>query len=123
MGYLTPVLVSNDAVHLFKNDDGTLSKKIYDAVCSGGPFGGDIDVSHEGYCNYITVKPSQHSSEARLMMVSGGNLCDLNPRSSDVKELKITHTEYLEDTIARAKRIIAECEMHLKSPDETYGDM
>ena len=60
MGYLTPVLLANDAIDMFKDDDGELSKKIYNAVtaCSKYP----QDIGHKGYCNYVTVHPSCHSN-------------------------------------------------------------
>jgi hypothetical protein len=112
MGNLTPVLISNDALHLFDKDDGELSKKIFNAINSESRY--VQDVSHEGYCNYITIHPSMHSSCDRLFLVSGGSMTELDSWTSGFNKLCISHPELMKEMLKIAKQKIKDCEKGLK---------
>ena len=113
MGNLTPILISNDALHLFNEDDGELSKKIYNAVNADSRH--PQDVSHKGYCNYITVHPSMHTSADRLFMISGGSMTELCSWTADFHKLKNSHPELMKQMLKVAKAKIKECEKELKN--------
>ena len=113
MGNLTPILISNDALHLFGEDDGELSKKIYNTICADSRY--PQDVSHKGYCNYVTIHPSMHSSSDRLFMVSGGRMTELGSWTADFHKLCDSHPELMKQMLKVAKNKIKECEKELKS--------
>jgi len=116
MGILTPILIHYDALHLFGEDDGELSKKIYNAVeaCSRYP----QDIGHKGYCNYVTVHPSCHASADRVFVVSGGTMTELSTFMPDFQNLCKSHPDLINKIIASAKRTIRECEKELKNSTE-----
>jgi hypothetical protein len=77
MGFLTPVLIRNDALDLIK--DPKYSQKfcddLFSACCERNP----STISIAGFCNPVEVLGCKHADEPRLIVVKGNTMVELNP--------------------------------------------
>lgn len=71
MGYNTPVLILNDALHHLE-DDTTLGKRIVQAVGEAN-FHNPVVVSSGGHMNALTVYPSKHADVVQIYAFGGNH--------------------------------------------------
>lgn len=68
MGFNTPVLILNDALHLIENDS-QFGKKIADAAANNKT----TDIGVGGHANAATVYPAEHADIVQVMAFGGNH--------------------------------------------------
>lgn len=76
MGFNTPVLILNDALHLIENDrefGKNIAKAIFSAYARQQP----IDIGVSGHCNAATVLPPAHADVVQVIAFGGNHASTL----------------------------------------------
>lgn len=106
MGYLTTIVIHNDALHSFKKDPANFAEAIFKGIDEANRDHKETDVGFQGYCNYITVHPSRHADDETVYVHTGNTVFQLNEYSEDFKTLAQRDVKLAKDFIRRAQRIL-----------------
>jgi len=79
MGFLTPILIHNDCVHIFKNKK--LQKEICEKIYYACLLNKEKNISIAGYCNYIKSLGYKHADNSRVIVVHGNTWKDVTRES------------------------------------------
>ena len=118
MGYLTEVVVMNDALHAFEKDPKGFGEAILEGIRRANCNYRQASVPFECYANYISVEPSRHADHEVLFLHAGNCLTVMGAYEKDFKELTQQSPEYAKALIKKAKKIIKEAEQSLKEAEE-----
>lgn len=77
MGFLTPVLIRNDALDLIRNPKYV--QEFCDDLFNACLEREQSTVSIAGFCNPVEVLGCKHADEPRLIVVNGNTMVELNP--------------------------------------------
>ena len=87
MGYLTVIVIRNDALHAFKEDPKLFGESILEGVDRANMEHKQISVPFKGFCNYIDVEPSRHADHQAIFLHSGNCLTVVGQREPDWENL------------------------------------
>ncbi len=87
MGYLTTVILHNDAKHAFEKNPEKFGQAILDGMDKASAERKQVDVGFDGYANYISVEPSRHADDQTIFVHYGNSVLNLNPYNEDFKKL------------------------------------
>jgi len=114
MGFLTTIVLHNDALHSFKEDPKAFGQAVLDAADSADYRRGYTSVPFQSYGNYIHAHPSRHADDHTVYVHSGNMVFNLSPYGKDFQELAERNPECLEEFIKTAKTILADATKRLK---------
>jgi hypothetical protein len=85
MGYLTVVVIHNDAYDAFSKNPKLLGEKICEAIrkCDHKP----QDIPFENYGGYLQVLPSRHADDHTVYVNCGNGVTEVLPYSTGFREL------------------------------------
>lgn len=106
MGYLTTIIINNDAFHEFKERPMEFGQAIVSGVYKAQRDNKQIDVGFGGYANYISVEPPRHADDHTVYVHAGNTVFNLNPWNDDFKELVKNNPEAAWDFINTAQQIV-----------------
>lgn len=106
MGYLTTIVIHNDAFHDFTKDPTLFGNSIIDGVYTAQRENRQIDVPFKGYANYISVEPSRHADDYTLFVHYGNGVTNLSPYGLDFKQLVGRNPQYAERLVKIAQNIL-----------------
>jgi hypothetical protein len=115
MGYLTTIVIHNDAMHSFKQDPKGFGEAILKGIEDANREHREADVGFKGYCNYITVHPSRHADDETVYVHTGNTLFQVNECCEDFQELARRDVKLAKDFIRRAQRILTWAKKSLTS--------
>ncbi len=116
MGYLTTIVVHNDALGTFEDHPKEFGDAIFEGISRAQtyrqvqscpfPFG--------GYANYIHVHPSRHADDHTIYVHYGNGVFELNGYSKDYKQLCLNNPDLAARMINVARAFVDEAERVLK---------
>jgi hypothetical protein len=106
MGYLTTVIVNNDAFHTFKEHVEQFGNAIIEGVYKAQREGKQVDVPFYGYANYISVEPSRHADDHTVYVHYGNTVFNLNPYNNDFEEIVKRNSDLADNLVKIAQRIV-----------------
>lgn len=106
MGFLTTIVIRNDALHSFRDDPKAFGEAVLKGVSEAHLYNKDVNIGFKCYANYITVFPSRHADDETLYLHSGNCLFQLDPNSNSFISLKNRNLKLLKDFLKRANRLI-----------------
>jgi hypothetical protein len=104
MGYLTPILIRNDALNTIQEH----SEKFVEGIINKMYEGGELPLGN--HCNPVEVFQTQHMDIPRVFIVNSNTMFEVN---SNLKNKEFAKDFYLQ-SIKIAKQIIKDCERELK---------
>jgi hypothetical protein len=116
MGYLTPVILLNDAMHEFREDPKLFGEAILDGVDKANRENGQVSVGFKGYCNYINVERSRHADHHALFLSMGNCVTVVGAYEKDWEDLIERNPELAGRMVKEAESILkfAKKQMKLK---------
>jgi hypothetical protein len=105
MGFLTTVILHNDAQGDFEKNPEQFGKAILAGIADANWKRVQVDVPFNGYCNYISVEPSRHADDFTVFVHYGNTVVNLNPYNDDFKAM-MQRPEIAEDFLEAAERTI-----------------
>jgi hypothetical protein len=112
MGYLTTIVIHNDALHSFKKDPKTFGEAVFKAMEKANFEHKEASAPCQGYANYINAHPSRHADD-ETVYIHTGTVFQLNEYSEDFKELAKRDVKLTKDLIRRSQRIITRAKKSL----------
>lgn len=106
MGYLTTIVIHNDALHEFEKDPKKFGEAVFECIRKANRSGKMEDIGFNGYCNYISAHPSRHADDETVYLHSGNTSFNLNPWNNDFKNLIKDNPNLLKSLIKRARDIL-----------------
>lgn len=114
MGYLTTVILRNDAMGSFEDNPEAFGRAILAGIHKAQEERAQVDIPFNGYCNYISVELSRHADDETVYVHTGNMVFNLHPEEKDFKDLAKQNKTILADFIRRAERIIKTAKIALK---------
>lgn len=114
MGYLTTIVIHNDAFHEFKEHPEKFGNAIIDGVYAAQREGRQVDVGFFGYANYISVEPSRHADDHTVYVHYGNTIFNLNPWNKDFEEFVSRDPEGAEKFVNVAQDILTNAKKEIK---------
>ena len=114
MGYLTTIVIHNDALHCFKQDPKKFAESIFNGINEAQETQKECTVPFEGYCNYIAVHPPRHADDETIYLHSENEVTNLNIYNEDFRQIAKSNPKLAKDLIRRAQRILTESKKHIK---------
>jgi hypothetical protein len=104
MGYLTPILIRNDALNTIQEHSEEFVQGIKNKMDNGGelPLG--------NYCNPVEIFKTEHMDIPRVFIVNGNTMFEVK---SNLKNKEFAK-DFYKQSIKIAKQIIKDCERELK---------
>jgi len=112
MGYLTTIILHNDALDTFQKHPANFAKAIFDGINKANDERVQVDMPFEGYCNYISVEPSRHADDQTVFVHYGNTVVNLNPWNEDFKNM-MQRPDMAENFLKSAERTIKEARRSL----------
>jgi hypothetical protein len=106
MGFLTTVILHNDANHAFEKDPKAFGEAILSGMDQANYQHKQVDVGFGPYCNYISVEPSRHADDTTVYLHYGNTVTNLNAYNEDFKSLMERNPELAQKFLNKAKDII-----------------
>jgi len=106
MGYLTTIVIHNDALHSFKEDPKAFAEAIFKGIDEANMTREETPVGFKGYCNYISVHPSRHADDETLYLHSGNSVSEINTYSKEFEKLIARNRDLANELIKRAQNIL-----------------
>lgn len=122
MGYLTTIIIHNDALHSFKEHPEKFAEAIFQGIGWAHNSGKQESVPFLGYCNYISVEPSRHADDTTVYIHSGNGVLNLNPWNEDFSNLIATRPEVAEKYLNRAWEFLKMARKELKEKSKKISD-
>jgi len=114
MGYLTPVILMNDAIHSFAEDPKGFGEAILAGVDKANMKNGQVSVGFRGYCNYINVERSRHADHHALFLSMGNCVTVVGAGEQDWENLVESNPKFAEKLIKEAEFIIKYTKQKMK---------
>ena len=114
MGYLTEVVVYNDALHEFEKDPEGFGKAVFEAIREANRENKQVSVPFKGYCNYIAAEKSRHADHTCLFLHNGNMLHVVGQYEQDWEELVQKQPDLAKSMIEKAESIIKAAKQALK---------
>lgn len=114
MGFLTVVVLHNDALHTFEENPQEFAKAIFDGINKAQFEQKAISMPVGNYSNYLHVHPSRHADENFVLLHSGNTVVNLNAYREDFKSIVQNNPTYAQELLDRAKKCLKEAEQVLK---------
>jgi len=106
MGYLTTIVVHNDALHQFKKDPKAFAEAVFKAMEEANRTHKEASAPCGPYANYINSHPSRHADDETVYVHTGNMVFQLNANCEDFTTLAKRDEKLTKDLISRAQRII-----------------
>ena len=114
MGFMTEIVVYNDAVHAFREDPKLFGETILDGINKANRENGQVSMPFYGYCNYISIERSRHADHSALFIHTGNCLTVIGQHEQDWEKLVKKDPEYAKQIIKQAKQLLKGAEEALK---------
>ena len=106
MGFITPVILMNDAIHEFEKDPAAFGQAILDGIDKANWENGQVSVPFKSYANYISVEKSRHADHHVLFLSMGNCVNVIGPYEQDWEQMLDRNPEFAEKLIEEAESII-----------------
>lgn len=103
MGFLTVVVLSNDARHVFEKHPKEFGEELLKGVGRASMEGREISVPFHGHANYLNIHPPRHADATTVFLFSGNSLSNLSPYDPDFKRLIVSNPKLAEEMICEAE--------------------
>jgi hypothetical protein len=114
MGFLTTIVIHNDALGAFEKDPMLFGQTILDGINQANNIHRETDMGFNGYANYISVHPSRHADDETVYLHSGNTVVNLNKYDKDFEELVAINPSLANDFVQRAQRILTNSKQCIK---------
>lgn len=115
MGFLTTVVIHNDALHNFQEQPKEFAEAIFEGMDRANYEHKNVSVALGSNINYIHVQPSRHADDETVYLHTGNTVFNMNPGNEDFRELAERNPELAQDFIKRAEAILKRCKETVKS--------
>lgn len=115
MGFLTEVVIKNDALGAFEKDPKLFGETILKGINEANMKNQQVSMGFNGYANYISVEPSRHADHEVLFIHSGNHVSVIGNYEQDWEALKKRNVDYAISLLKKAKDIIKRVEKNLKN--------
>jgi hypothetical protein len=106
MGFLTTIIVHNDALHTFKKEPAEFAKAIFEGMDRANSEHKQVSVGLGSYCNYIHVEPSRHADDETVYLHYGNSVTNLNGYNQNFEDLIKLNPDLAQKFVNRAKGIL-----------------
>lgn len=106
MGYLTEVVIYNDALHAFREDPKKFGEAVLDAIDKANRTNRQMTSLFGGYANYICAEPSRHADHHALFLHSGNCLTVIGSHETDWENIVKANPKLANSMIEDAKIIL-----------------
>lgn len=110
MGFLTTILISNDALHSFEQHPKEFAEAIFDGINRAQYERKVVFCPCQSYVNYIKVHPSRHADDHTFYLHYGNTLFNMDSYGKDFIELCRGQPEIAAEFLKRAKSLLKESE-------------
>jgi hypothetical protein len=118
MGYLTQIVIRNDALHAFEKDPEAFGKAILEGIDKANMAGKQVSVPFSGYANYIDVEPSRHADHKVLFLSSGNCMTAVGAFERDWKNLVERQPDLAESLLKTVRLLVKDASSILKKKGE-----
>ncbi len=116
MGYLTTVILHNDALRTFEDNPTEFAQAIFKGIDQAQYGHREVSCSCGNYANYIHVHPSRHADDETLYLHWGNSVTNLGAYDLDFVDL-------CRDRPAIAEQLIERAEILLKQSKKVYNEL
>lgn len=106
MGFLTTIHLHNDALHEFEAHPEEFAKAVFDGIVKANRKHEQVSVGFRGYCNHITVEPSEHADSHQVYVHYGNTVQNINPFRLDIREWAERSPETFETYVGIAEEFV-----------------
>ena len=106
MGFLTVVILHNDAMGSFKDNPKAFGEAILNGVDQANHDNMQVSVPFSAYANYIHVEPSRHADHAALFLNSGNQVHVIGAHERDWETLCKENPECATSFYQKAKDLL-----------------
>ena len=114
MGYLTVIVIHNDAMASFKDHPEEFGKAILKGVNLANENMRQVDVPFREYANYISVEPSRHADHETLFMLSGNGFLAIGPYEKDWQTLVDRNPSCSQQFLKRASALLKHAKQYIQ---------
>lgn len=114
MGYLTEIVILNDAIHGFKEDPKAFGEAILAGIVLANTKNRQVDVPFKSYGGCISVEKSRHADHHALFLHYGNCLSVVGKGEKDWDNIVKHNPEFAEKLLTEAKSIIKYASSQLK---------
>jgi hypothetical protein len=115
MGYLTQIVIHNDALHAFEKNPEAFGKAIFEGINKANRERKQVSVPFEGYCNYIDVEPSRHADHDVLFLASGNGMIAVGEYEKDWQDLVERRPDLAKGYLDHVRRLLKGATKALKN--------
>jgi hypothetical protein len=107
MGFLTTVIIHNDALHTFEKHPKEFAEAIFKGIDDANYKHKQVSVSFVNGCaNYIHVHPSRHADDVTVYLHYGNCVANLHGFSEDFDSLVNNNPTLAQTVVDRAKDVL-----------------
>ncbi len=106
MGYLTQIVIHNDALHAFEKNPEAFGKAIFEGINNANRERKQVSVPFNSYCNYIDVEPSRHADHVVLFLASGNGMIAVGEYEKDWQDLVKRNPDLAKDYLDHVRRLL-----------------
>jgi hypothetical protein len=117
MGYLTQVVIHNDALHAFEKNPEAFGKAILEGIIKANRANKQVSVPFSGYANYIDVEPSRHADHKVLFLSSGNCMTAVGKYEKDWKDLVERQPDLAESFLKTIRSLVKDASSILKKKE------
>ena len=118
MGFLTEIVIYNDALHVFEENPAEFAKAVFEGIDTANRENHQISTGIKGYCNYIRVEKSRHADHEVMFLHSGNCLTAVGAYEQSWEELCKRNPEFARKTIETCKYLIKRAQESLNKTKE-----
>jgi hypothetical protein len=122
MGFITVVVLHNDAMGEFEKNPTKFGEAILDGVKRAQLSHREESVPIGSYANYIHVHPSRHADDHTLFLNKGNSVTNLNAYDLDFRDLVKRLPEVAEEFLKAAQFLLKNASHHLKINRQNEND-
>lgn len=112
MGFITQVILHNDALHCFEDYPKEFAEAVLAAVNTAYHENKQVSVPFKGYCNYIAVETPRHADHSCLFLASGNGFIALGER--DWRDLGERNPTLAREYLRLSKTLLKRAEEELR---------
>lgn len=106
MGFLTEVVISNDALHEFRQDPKLFAKTIFEGIDRANREDKQVSMPFKSWGGHISVEPSRHADHEVVLLHAGNQVLAMGEYEKDWKELCKRNPELAKEWLDKAKYIL-----------------
>lgn len=118
MGFITPVILRNDAMDAFRKDPKAFGEAILEGVDKANMENGQVDVPFKSYSNYISVEKSRHADHHALFLSMGNCVTVIGEYERDWERLLERNPEFANRLVKEAESILKFAKRKMKERKE-----